>query len=95
MDTAVDCGERFREVDFADQAMGRIQLANVSGAPGRGDHDALEHARADADTRAGILTSAPAAPDRAVPAADLPRHLGERTGGKLFDTLGAWGPIAP
>ena len=92
METAVDCGERFREVDSADQANGRIQLAIVSGTPVRSDRDAVERARADAETRAGILASAL---DRAVPAADLPRYLGERTGGKLFDTLGAWGPIAP
>jgi len=88
----VDCGERLREVDCADQAMERIQLAIVSGTPGRCDRDALERARTDAETRAGILASAP---DRAVPAADQPRCRGERTGGKRFDTLGAWGPIAP
>ena len=73
MDTAVDCGERFREVDVADLAMGRIQLAAVSGTPDRCDRDALERARADAETRAGILAFAPVAPDRAVPAADPPR----------------------
>ena len=92
MDTAADCGERLREVDCADQTKGRIQLAIVSGTPGRSDRDAVERARADAETRAGILAFAP---DRAVPAADLPRYLGERTGGKPFDTLGAWGLIAP
>jgi hypothetical protein len=92
MDTAADCGERFREVDCADQTKGRIQPANVSGTPARADRDALEHALAGAEARAGILAFAP---DRAVPAADLPRCLGERTGGKRFDTLGAWGPIAP
>jgi hypothetical protein len=53
---------------------------------------ALERARADAETRAGILASAP---DRAVPAADRSCCLGERTGEKRFDTLGAWEPIAP
>jgi hypothetical protein len=88
------CVERFPEVDFADQATGRIFLALVAGTPVWCDRDALESATANAETRAGILASAPAAFDRAMPAADRPRYLGAQAGEKRFDTLGAWGPMA-
>jgi hypothetical protein len=88
------CVERFREVDFADPATGRIQLSIVAGVPAWSGRDALELAIADPATPAGILAAAPAAPDRAVPAAGGPRHLGLRPDARRFDTLGAWGPIA-
>jgi hypothetical protein len=88
------CVERFPEVDFADQATGRIYLSIVAGTPVWSDRDALERAVADAGTRAGILAAAPAAMDRALPAAQRPRYLRERIGGEPLGTLGAWGPIA-
>ena len=88
------CVERFPEVDFADQATGRIYLSIVAGTPVWSDRDALERAVADAGTRAGILAAAPAAMDRALPAARRPRYLRERIGGEPLGTLGAWGPIA-
>jgi hypothetical protein len=87
------CVQRFRDVDFAEQATGRIYLSIASGAPVWCDRDALDHAIADAETRAGILAAAPAALDRAVPAADRPRYLREEAGDEPLDTLGAWGPI--
>jgi hypothetical protein len=88
------CVERFREVDFADQATGRIYLSIVAGTPAWSDRDALERATANAETRAGILGAAPAALDRVMPASDRPRYLREPGGGQRFDTLGAWGSMA-
>ncbi len=88
------CIDRFREVNFADQASGRVYLSVVSGTPVRCDRDALELAIADTETRAGILAAVPTALDRALPSADRPRYLRERTGGERFETLGEWGPMA-
>ena len=88
------CIERFREVDFADHATGRIYLSIVSGKPVWCDREALDRAIADTDTRAGILAAAPAALDRPLPAAERPRYLREQVGQEPFDTLGAWGAIA-
>ena len=88
------CVERFPEVDFADQATGRIYLSIVAGTPAWSDRDALERATADAETRAGILGTTPSALDRAMPASDRPRYLREPGGGQRFDTLGAWGSMA-
>ena len=88
------CIDRFREVNFADQASGRVCLSVVAGKPVWCDRDALDLAFADAPTRAGILAAVPGALDRAWPPADRPRHLGEPGGGQHFDTLGAWGPTA-
>jgi len=88
------CVERFREVNFADQASGRVCLSVVAGSPVWCDRDALDLAFANPETRAGILAAAPAALDRALPPADRPRHLREPGGGQHFDTLGGWGPMA-
>jgi hypothetical protein len=87
------CVERFPEVDFADQATGRIYLSIVAGTPAWSDRDALERAIADAGTRAGILAAAPAAMDRGLPAAQRSRYLREQIGGEPVGTLGAWGTI--
>ena len=88
------CVERFREVNFADQASGRVCLSVVAGSPVWCDRDALDLAFANPETRAGILAAVPAALDRALPPADRPRHLREPGGGQHFDTLGGWGPMA-
>lgn len=87
------CVEGFPEVDFADQATGRIYLALVAGVPVWSDRDALELATADAGTRAGILAAVPTAMDRALRAVQRPRYLREQIGGAPPGTLGAWGPI--
>jgi hypothetical protein len=83
------CVDRFREVNFADQATGRVYLSLLTGAPIWCDRDAL--ALASAETRAGIHAAAPAALERDVPSTGRPRHLSERIGGERFNTVGAWG----
>jgi hypothetical protein len=88
------CVERFAEVNFADQATGRIYLSVAAGAPAWCDRDALRLAVASDDTRAGIDAAVPAALVRALPAADGPRYLNQRPGAERFDTLGAWDSVA-
>ncbi len=85
------CVDRFREVDFADQATGRIYLAIEGGVPAWSDAEALASAFSDAETRAAILAVAPAALDFVPPSSEGPRYLGKRVGGERFDTVGAWG----
>ncbi|MDH5244925.1 MAG: zeta toxin family protein [Betaproteobacteria bacterium] len=85
------CVERFAEVNFADQATGRIYLSIASGAPVWCDRDALRLAMASDDARAGIEVAAPAALVDALPPSDAPRYLGRQPGAQRFDTLGAWG----
>ena len=85
------CVDRFREVNFADPATGRIYLRIVSGAPVWSDREALGLAIANAETHAGILAAVPAATDRGVPSTDRLEYLGERTDGERFHTVGAWG----
>lgn len=80
------CVEKFREVNFADQASGRVYLRVVSGVPAWGDREVL--AAADPDTRAGLIATVPAALDRALPSPPRPNYLGELLG--VTQTLGRW-----
>ncbi len=80
------CLAEFREVNFVEQAGGRIYLRVVSGSPVWADPPAMARALAHPDTRAGLaLTlprafSAPPPDDAAMLAADEHLH-----------TVGAWG----
>jgi hypothetical protein len=87
------CIDRFREVNFADQASGRVFLSVVSGTPVGCDRDALDLAIANPETRAGILAAVPVALDRTLPSAERPRRLQAGTGAEGFHTLGAWGGL--
>ena len=82
------CVQRFREVHFADQASGRIYLRVASGVPVWADHEALALAASDPDTRAGLIATAPAAFDLALPPPPRATSLGELFG--AAQTLGAW-----
>lgn len=84
------CVERFREVNFAEQATGRIYLRLVAGKPIASDRPALERAAADADTRAGVRAVAPAALEDS----SLMQCSGNLCGagnGARAPTLGQWG----
>ena len=85
------CVDRFREVDFADQATGRIYLRIESGSPIWVDRDALDEAIADPDTRAGLLAVAPTVFGREVAAPDRPVYLTGREHSEPFHTVGSWG----
>ena len=85
------CVDRFREINFADQATGRIYARLVDGKPLWVDRDVLAPAVADPDTRAGLLAVAPSLFDAALPQPDPPAHLQQATGEDRIPTLGRWG----
>ncbi len=86
------CVERFREVNFAVQATGRIYVRLAGGKPVWVDRGILEQASADPDTRAGLLECVPEVFDRAPPSPAEPTHLPGRSGIGRSHTLGRWGP---
>ncbi len=85
------CMHGFREVNFAEQATGRIYLRLRSGSPVSMDRAAFQAAISDPDTLSGVRAVAPGALRGEVPEADAPCYLpGEgRAGGA--PTLGQWG----
>jgi len=85
------CVDRFREINFADQATGRIYVRLVDGKPLWVDRDVLAPAVADPDTRAGLLAVAPSLFDAALPQPDRPAHLQQARGEGRIPTLGRWG----
>jgi hypothetical protein len=88
----VECVHRFREVNFADQASGRIYARVVSRRIAWTDPEALADAAADADTRDGLAVAAPGmfAGDAALATQAL--YLSEHLDRERIHTLGRWGP---
>ena len=89
------CIERFREVNFAEQATGRIYLRVSAGAPAWIDRAALQAAIADADTRAALAATLPPAFERAPPAPSSPTFVRAAIEGERISTLGDWGRRDP
>ena len=85
------CVERFRGINFADQATGRIYLRIECGKAVWADPEALAQAVSDPDTRTGLSNTVPAALDPALPCPDRPRHLTDAMGDRQLQTLGRWG----
>ena len=86
-----ECIRRFREVNFADQASGRIYLRITTGVPVWADADVLRQAISSADTRAGLAAIAPAALDGTLSGPDRAASLHDIRGGAPNHTLGRWG----
>jgi hypothetical protein len=86
------CMERFRRVNFAEQASGRVYLRIESGIPVAKDPAILNSLARNEDTLAGILGAAPGVLSGAVPDAAHAEYL--RAGGALPPTLGQWGGSA-
>ncbi len=86
----VECVRRFREVNFADQASGRIYARIVSGQIAWIDPEALAAAACNADTRAGLAAAAPGIFERSSPAVTRPEYVPEKIGRDLIHTLGQW-----
>ena len=82
------CIDSFREINFADQATGRIYLRIESGTPVLMDSKVLESAMSDPDTLSGVSAVAPGALRGAVPDASCPQYL---RAGRGAPTLGQWG----
>jgi hypothetical protein len=83
------CVGRFRAINFADQATGRIYLHLASGVPVWADAEGLAQAIANPDTRAGLVALAPTVATGALRAPDRPHHLGD-AGSEAIHTLGRW-----
>ena len=83
------CVGRFRAINFADQATGRIYLHLASGVPVWADAEGLAQAIANPDTRAGLVALAPTVTAGALPVPDRPRFLGD-AGAETIHTLGRW-----
>jgi hypothetical protein len=85
------CVEGVREVNFAEQATGRIYLRIVAGRPVAVDREWLESAVADADTRAAVRIVAPTALDGSLPRPDRAALVSAPPQGARAPTLGQWG----
>jgi hypothetical protein len=88
------CVRRFRTVNFADRASGRIYLVLDGGRPAWADPEAFAAASADPDTRAGLLAAVPAAFASPPPGDGVARSIAALPGFDRTKTLGAWGPAA-
>jgi hypothetical protein len=86
-----ECVNRFRVINFADQATGRIYLHIESGRPVWVDREALDYALRDADTRAGLMAAAPVAMTSTFPGSSAPAFLTALCAPERHNTLGAWG----
>jgi hypothetical protein len=87
------CMERFRWVNFVEQASGRIYLRLEAGRAIGRDRAALQTALLDSDTAAGIAAVAPNVWDGAIPDAAPAQYLSEQ-GAAGRPTLGQWGSSA-
>jgi hypothetical protein len=85
------CIDGFREVNFADQATGRIYLRIESGAPVSMDGTLLQTAISDPDTLSAVKAVAPSALRGEVPDAGGQQHLCGAGGASPAPTLGQWG----
>jgi hypothetical protein len=87
------CIERFRWVNFAEQASGHIYLRLEAGKAVRRDRAALRAALLNSDTAAGIAAVAPNVLDGPIPDAVSAEYLTEE-GAAGRPTLGQWGGSA-
>jgi hypothetical protein len=85
------CLDRFREINVAAQATGRIYVRLVDGKPVWVDRGMLAQAGADPDTHAGLRAMAPSIFDAELPQPDRPMHLQQMIGDGRIPTLGRWG----
>ena len=88
------CIERFREVDFADQASGRVYLRVRNGAPLWADREAFARALLDDDTREAIAHVLPSAIDATLASPERPTHLAHAKDDEPIATLGEWGWVS-
>jgi len=84
--------QAFREINFANQASGRIYARIREGVPVLVDRDALQHATEDPGTYAALRAVAPRLFDGEGRAIDRPQYLQESDSSVAGPTLGQWGP---
>jgi hypothetical protein len=85
------CVETFRQVNFADQASGRVYLRIERGRPIVMDAAAFDSAARTPDTLAGIRAVAPDALEGGVPDARQAQYLRAQEGANPLPSLGQWG----
>jgi hypothetical protein len=85
------CVDGFREVNFADQATGRIYLRIRSGTAVSMDRAAFQSAMSDPDAVCGVSAVAPGALRGEVPDGGGSRYLRSQDGSLPAPTLGQWG----
>lgn len=86
------CVNEFREVNFADQATGRIYLRLIGGAPVAIERAALMRAMAHPDTSSAVLAVAPQVLECPATFCGRAEFLGEANGAEpAVATLGQWG----
>lgn len=89
------CIGAFRDVNFAEQATGRIYLRIESGVPIWKDRSPLQQALLDTDTRVGVEAVAPNALFSGIADVDPARYLTSPAGGGQMPTLGQWATEIP
>jgi hypothetical protein len=90
------CVDRFRRINFADQATGRIYVRIEPGTPVAIDRHALRAAVAEADTLTAIRMVVPGALADDVTAIEPPQYLMRGpAGGAGLETIGQWGTATP
>jgi hypothetical protein len=87
------CIDSFRQVNFADQATGRIYLRIEAGTPVWMDGLLLQSAIEDPDTLCGLRAVAPGALHGEVADAAVSHHVFDEEG-RPGPTLGQWGPAS-
>jgi hypothetical protein len=85
------CVETFRQVNFADQASGRVYLRIECGTPIVKDAAAFDSAARAPDTLAGIRAVAPDALKGRVPDAQQAQYLRVQEDANPLPALGQWG----
>jgi len=85
------CIGKVREVNFAEQATGRVYARLVGGKPAWVDRQMLAQVCEDHDTRAGLMAAAPAIFGPAPPAPEPSARLREMIETGRVHTLGRWG----
>jgi hypothetical protein len=85
------CVETFRQVNFADQASGRVYLRIERGTPIVKDAAAFDSAARTPDTLAGIRAVAPGALEGRVPDAQQAQYLRAQQDANPLPSLGQWG----
>ena len=93
-DFLLQCVRQLHQVNFADQATGRIYLRIEEGRPVWVDSEALSAAVSDPHTRAGVLAVAPGVLDRAAAPRQAPLHVADVLSPERICTLGSWGQRA-
>jgi hypothetical protein len=85
------CVKRFKEVNFADRATGRVYAHIAAGSPVWVDPQLLGEVCRKPDVRAGLIVAAPGIFDAAPPPAGTLTRLRDMNEHGRIDTLGSWG----